>query len=289
MATLASYQTDVLRILHDQNLSTYTTVDVQSAVNEARRQTVADTGCLRSLQTLYIAPNVEYYAFGQINGWFITSGGSNYTNPSITISGGNNTTPATATATLTGGVITGLTITNPGAGFQPDQAAITYNITDATGSGAVLNFSCISVNTLDILQVNLVWTTTRVALDWRPWSEFSVQMRVWTNWQQRPAMWAQYGEQAIYIGPLPDQPYLCEVDTVLIPVDLVSTTTVDPISYIYQGPVKFYAAYLLKMKEQSFGEAEWFLKQYNDRVMQVQAQTAGRRVPSMYNVYGVDF
>jgi len=289
MATLATYQADVLRILHDPNLNTYTAADVQSAVNEARRQLVADTGCLRSLQPLYISQGIEQYPFGQINGYFIVSGGSGYTNPTITISGGNPTTQATATASLTGGVITGITITNPGAGYQFEQSPITVSIVDGTGVGASIQFGCISVNTLDILQINLIWTTTRVTLDWRPWSEFSTEMRVWTNWQQRPAMWSQYGEQSIYIGPLPDQSYQCEVDTILVPVDLTNTTSIDPISVAYQAPIKFYAAYILKMKEQSFGEADWFKQQYQIRVSEVRSQVASRRIPSMYEVYGVQW
>jgi len=286
MATLASYQTDVLRILHDPNLNTYTTTDVQTAVNEARRQLVADTGCLRSLQSLYVAQGVELYTFGQINGYLINNGGTGYTAPTITINGGGYTTQATATATVTKGVITAVTITNVGSGYQPDQTPITVSIVDATGTGASLSFGSISVNTLDIFQINLIWTTTRLSLDWMTWSEFSTNMRVWTNWQQRPAVWAQYGEQSVYVGPQPDQSYWCEIDSVLVPVSLSSTTTIDPISIAYQDPIKFYAAYLLKMKEQSFGEADWFRQQYKTRAAEVCSQVASRRIPSMYTTYG---
>lgn len=60
----------------------------------------------------------------------ITSGGSNYTSPSITFNQG-----ATGTVQTLGGRITGVTITNPGYG----TSAYTASISDASGSGAVLS------------------------------------------------------------------------------------------------------------------------------------------------------
>jgi FtsP/CotA-like multicopper oxidase with cupredoxin domain len=72
---------------------------------------------------------------GPIGSYIVADGGSGYSaTPTVKISdiswGGG--TGATATATVTGGVITGLTITNPGANY----IAPTVTITDPTGSGA---------------------------------------------------------------------------------------------------------------------------------------------------------
>jgi hypothetical protein len=284
--TLSTYQTDILRILHDPYMNTYTTSDVQSAVNEARRQLVADTGCLRYLQTTYVNTSTELYPYGQVIGYMINSGGSNYTNPTITINGGGYTTQATATATVVSGVITSVTITNNGAGYMPELSPITVSITDSTGSNASISFGAISMNTLDILQVNMIWNTTRYAMDWMSWSEFSATLRTWTNWTSRPVVWAQYGEGSIYIAPPPDQTYQLEVDTICLPIDITSSSTSDPINLAYQGPIKYYAAYILKQKEQSFGEADWFREQYDKRVNEVRNQVFTRRVPSMYDQWG---
>jgi hypothetical protein len=61
-------------------------------------------------------------------------GGSNYTSPTITFSAPNaGGTTATGTATVSGGVITGITITNHGSMYS---AVPTITIADATGSGA---------------------------------------------------------------------------------------------------------------------------------------------------------
>jgi hypothetical protein len=282
MSTLLTYQTDVLRIVHDTNLNFYTQADVYSAINEARRQLVADTSCLRSLQSLTISEGVEVYIYGTIAGYMINSGGQNYTAPTAVVTGGNATTQATLSLTTTNGVITGVTVLTPGAGYQPELAPIVVTITDATGSGANISVGAISINTIDILQVTIIWNTTRIALDWMAWTEFSTRMRSWTNWLQRPCVWAQYGESSIYLGPSPDQSYYCEVDSSVIPIDLVSTATVDPISLIYQGPIKYYAAYVLKQKEQSFNEADWFKKQYETRLFEISSQVMSRRVASMY-------
>jgi hypothetical protein len=68
--------------------------------------------------------------FGTCRKVIILNGGSNYSaTPTITMSQG-----ASATATVTGGVITAVTLTNPGYGFN----GFTPTVTDTTGSGAVL-------------------------------------------------------------------------------------------------------------------------------------------------------
>jgi len=69
---------------------------------------------------------------GQIVAVNVTAGGTGYVSaPSVTISAPASGTQATATATITGGVVTAVTITNPGAGY-----ASTDTITVTFGSGA---------------------------------------------------------------------------------------------------------------------------------------------------------
>ncbi len=69
-----------------------------------------------------------------VTGFTLVSGGSNYTSPTITINGGDGD-GATATAILTDGVITGLTITNQGSGYSSPP---TVTIEDDNGSGAII-------------------------------------------------------------------------------------------------------------------------------------------------------
>lgn len=70
---------------------------------------------------------------------FVVNGGSGYTNPTVALAGG-----MAATLQVTGGVITGVTITNPG---QPGTYPVPYTISDSTGSGAVLSFAAVPTGT----------------------------------------------------------------------------------------------------------------------------------------------
>ena len=64
----------------------------------------------------------------------ITNGGSNYSNPTITVSGGSGS-GATFSATVLFGIITSITVTNPGHGYLATDT-LTVHITDSTGTGA---------------------------------------------------------------------------------------------------------------------------------------------------------
>lgn len=69
-----------------------------------------------------------------VTGFKITSGGADYTAPTITITGGEGD-GATAEATVTNGVITAITLTNKGYGFASPP---TVTVTDDSGSGAII-------------------------------------------------------------------------------------------------------------------------------------------------------
>lgn len=280
--TLNQYRTDVRRILHDANPNNpfYTDTDCNNAINEARRKIVADTGCLRQLQIIYLTQNVEAYTFGQLTGLFVSAGGSGYvTAPVVTFIGGGGI-GAAATALISNGVVTGFTITNYG---QDYTSAPTVMLTGGGGTAAVAVCGVISMNTLDILNISLIWGQTRYALDWKDWSDFNAKYRFWIAQQQQPTCWAVYGESTIYIALRPDQNYQVEVDSIVMPADLVDNTSIETITLAYQPPIKYYAAHLLKMKEQSFGESEWFHERYKQRMLQVINEVYTRRIPSMYD------
>ncbi|MEI6357160.1 MAG: hypothetical protein WCP53_08655, partial [Verrucomicrobiota bacterium] len=58
---------------------------------------------------------------------------------------------------------------------------------------------------------------------------------------------------------------------------------IDNIKEPYTNPVSFYAAYLAKYKEQSYGEAEIFKQQYEKQVQSVLVSTFTRRMPTPYS------
>lgn len=74
----------------------------------------------------------KYLDRGQIVAINVTAGGTGYSSaPAVTISAPNSGTQATATATISGGVVTAVTITNPGSGYTADDT-----ITVSFDSGA---------------------------------------------------------------------------------------------------------------------------------------------------------
>lgn len=263
---LQDYQSELADLLHDPNNVTWSLTQLTNYINRARTKLVTDTGCLRSLQIAYLMQGVESYSFGSVTGAAITAGGTGYTTPTVSFSGGGGSGVA-ATLGVSGGAVTSISFTNNGSGYTSAPAATVNPV--GGGSGSTIAVGVINVNTYDVLGINLIWGNQRVPLLWKPWSEFSLWARTWVNVQDRPRFWAAYGENAIYVGPLPDQTYQCEVDSVILPTALVSGTDVDPIPTLMQPPITYRAAELAKFNQQRFGEALSFQEQYATRLLDV--------------------
>lgn len=137
--------------------------------------------------------------------------------------------------------------------------------------------------TLDILNINVYWGNSRVPLRYLAWTDFNAQLRYWQNYRGVPIGFSIYGQKKIYLGPVPDQAYQLEIDTVVLPEPLLSDSTVEDIAAPYTEPVAWYAAYKAKYKEQSFGEAEIFKQQYTQQVQSCLTSTFTRRIPSPYS------
>lgn len=140
-----------------------------------------------------------------------------------------------------------------------------------------------SVQTMDIVNINLYWGNSRLPLLYRPWTDFNAQLRYWQNYTGRPIAYSMYGPTSFYLGPVPDQVYTMELDTVIEPLPLVSGTDVDTIPDPWTSPVAYYASHTAKFKEQSYGEAEIFRQQYLKHVQSVLTGTFTRRLPSAYS------
>jgi hypothetical protein len=279
---LSDYEAQVADLLHDPNNVIWSTLQLDRYINEARRQLVMDTGCLRVLQTAYLWAGQESYTFGQVTGAVINAAGSHYVTPVVNFTGGGGSGVA-ATATQSGGAVNALVFSSFGGGYTSAPAV---TITDVGGgTGAQVVAGVISANTYDVLGVSVVWGTERYALFWAAFSNFSAKLRVWlsTAYQRQPECWAVYGNTQFFVGPPPDQPYQFEVDSLVLPTPLADYTTIDPIPVVVQDPIKFYAAHLAKMNNQAYGEAEMMLAAYNRRMHEVEAAYT-RRIPNPYEV-----
>jgi hypothetical protein len=302
VATLNTYITQVRRLLHDANGNFYSDSQLTDYINSARERTTRDTGCLREIiitQTpCQVAPTATIGGVSPTNpvAWAATtaySAGdflfSNIFIYQVTTAGTTSDTAPPYPANQTNNYSN----YPPSTEFFNGTCGLTYvgnceNISYPALSNLVGTspLSPSSGNTvLDILNINLYWGNTRVPLDYLTWTDFNSRLRFWQNYIGRPLAFSIYGQQQIYLGPVPDQIYQIEVDCVVLPNPLVinSPNTTDTINDPYSNCVQFYAAYLAKFYEQSFGESEIFKQQYGQQIVAVGNSVFTRRIPSAYS------
>lgn len=113
-----------------------------------------------------------------------------------------------------------------------------------------------------VVGIDLYYGNSRYPLTYLPWKVFSLKLRYWQLLRQLPVAWSYIGNNAVYIGPIPDQSYKTDWDVAYVPVDLVSDSQTEPIPLVYQDGVQWWAARMAKMNEQALGEAQFFEQEY---------------------------
>ena len=300
MATLNSYIVQVQRLLHDANGNFYTIPQLTDYINAARERTVQDTGCLRDIVVTQVpclttntiggvtpaypqpwVASTRYslgqFIFSNIFVYQVTQAGTTDVNappyPGNTINNYSNYPPNTQFLNGTCGLT-----------YVGNCENITYaDLTYVLAQSPLSTYSGNGI--LDILNINLYWGNTRVPLDYLPWTDFNARLRFWQNYIGRPLAYSVYGQQQIYVGPVPDQIYQVEIDCVLLPNPLTTgtATATDVINDPYNTAVQFYAAYLAKYYEQSFGEAEIYMQEYRKQIASIVNTTYTRRIPTVYS------
>ena len=275
---LSDYLTSTRRLLHDATGQYWPDAELIDYINQARLRVVADTGCNRVLQSVSIMPGVQLYSFGGVSGAVITAGGSGYAagTYALGIAGGSGA-GAAGTYTCSGGAVTSISITNQGDGYN--TTAPTLSFPSGGGSNAAATATIILDNTFDVLNVTLIWGSLRIPMMYMPFTEFNLKMRAWTQFQSRPTVFSVYGSKSVYVGPVPDQVYATEWDTVVAPSPLVNYTDQDMLPFPYNSPVPYYAAYLAKYKEQSYEESDRFLADYTKQTLMAIRSSFTRRLP----------
>ena len=279
MATLSSYITEVQRLLHDANSVFWSTSELTDYINDARERVARDTGCLRTLQiTATPISNTGVPATVWTAGATVTAGQFVFNNIfiyEVTVSGVLSTTAPPYPAS-------GYTFP-PSTPFTDGTATLQYS-----GPAEIIPYATIATGTtLDILNVNVYWGNSRIPLRYLPWSNFNAQLRYWQNYVGRPVCFSVYGQNTIYIGPVPDQAYVVEIDSTILPtaLSLNASTVNDQIQDPYTTPVAFYAAYKAKYKEQSYGEAEIYKQEYAKQIQAVLNSVYTRRIPDPYSTF----
>ena len=288
MPTLSNYLTQVEYLLHDANNNFWTVDQLTGYINEARSQLVRDTGCLRTVQNTstpiassnpYLSTNTNTTpATPWVASTAVTAGQYVFSNIYIYQYQTSGTSGTAAPA-----YPTGTNIFPPTTTFPDGTATLLY-----IQNAEIIPFQALpqGINTVDILNINLYWGNSRLPMRYLPWSDFTSQLRYWQNYIGRPICFSVYGQQQIYIAPVPDQSYYIELDTVILPLPLTTLSQVDTILDPWSTAVQYYAAYKAKFYEQSYGEAEIFQQQYNKKVLNVLNSTYTRRIPNPYSSGG---
>ena len=288
MPTLSNYLTQVEYLLHDANNNFWTVDQLTGYINEARSQLVRDTGCLRTVQNTstpiassnpYLSTNTNTTpATPWVASTAVTAGQYVFSNIYIYQYQTSGTSGTAAPA-----YPTGTNIFPPTTTFPDGTATLLY-----IQNAEIIPFQALpqGINTVDILNINLYWGNSRIPMRYLPWSDFTSQLRYWQNYIGRPICFSVYGQQQIYIAPVPDQSYYIELDTVILPQPLTTLSQVDTILDPWSTAVQYYAAYKAKFYEQSYGEAEIFQQQYNKKVLNVLNSTYTRRIPNPYSSGG---
>ena len=278
-ATLQSYITEVRYLLHDANANFYSNDQLTGYINAARERVVRDTGCLRTIQTTQI-PCTPVAGGANPVSWQagLTVSTNDYVFNNIFI---YQVTGSGVLGTSAPPYPSGANVFPPSTPFTDGTATLQYS-----GPAEIIPFSTLSTGqTLDILNITLYWGNSRIPLRYLPWSNFNAQLRYWQNYVGRPVCFSVYGQSQIYISPVPDQSYVIEIDTTILPTPSTqdNANAVDPINDPYTTPVAFYAAYKAKYKEQSYGEAEIYKQEYMKHVNAVQNSVFTRRIPDPYS------
>lgn len=285
--TLASYRLECRRLLHDASGKYWDNAELNDYVNDGRTRVAAFTGCIRKLFTVYLSKDLEQYPIGGVVGGNVTAGGAGYTVATVAVTGDG--TGGAATATLSGGKVSSIAVTDPGSGYSTATFTISGDGAGATvGAPTSLAPNCIPVRALDIMNISPFWGNMRNPLRYMPWTEFNAKLRSLVTNPQRPVVWSRYGTSggAAFIQPIPNQTYKCEFDTAWVPSDLVLDADIDTqLHYPFSSPVAYYACWKAKQKQQAFGDADGFLKTFHQKVLEAQAAVQMRRVPNPYAGY----
>ena len=281
----SDYISQIRSLIHDLQSVDWSDAELLTIVNSARQRVALDAHCVRTFFAgLNVVPNIEQYPIsGGIGGAIVTAGGSGYSSvPSITFdpapAGGLT---ATGVATVTGGVLTAITMTSWGSGYatQPNVAI--------GGPGVGATASAIAViNVLDWLSVTPIWpggTNSRM-MKWAPFSLFQAWCRAYRGNTGYPQAWTNHDEMnLIFMQPVPDQPYITEVDAITMPVNLATTASSDTQLILpFADAVQWYGAYVAMIKLQNLDQADFFSKKYELRIRSIRATRQDRRNPNIY-------
>ena len=106
--------------------------------------------------------------------------------------------------------------------------------------------------------------------------------------QAQPETWSQFDQGvngSLFLDPIPDQAYVCQLDTVCLPIPLVDDTTAEALPYPWTDAVPFGAAYYALMSAQREADAELMKKRFDFYVSQSRRVASSSTNPEAFAQY----
>lgn len=297
--TLQDYLNNVRVLINDTNSATFTDATLTNFINQARTRVAMDTHCVRGFlsvtggNALNTIGGQENYTYnGTVGGVTVLEGGANYVNPSVifTNAAGDTGTGAAASATVIGGVITAINMTNWGTGYGLAPAV---SITDGTGTGATANATVLA-NILDIISITTIWGDERIMHGYQSFSMFQTLCRQLSFNQSVPAIYTLHqGIQQAFLFEIPDQAYTMEWDILTLPSPLTSPGQVDvQVISPWNDAVQLFTAHLCAASLKNYTAADYWYTgkpqqpgKYDSRIKQLPATSFSRRIYNPYRTY----
>ena len=309
---LGTYLTDLQNLLGvggatTQNL--YTSAQLVSYINKARLQVAQQGQCVRVLTPIS----------NQISSITVVSGGQNYTNsPTFMITQPDSPAgagplfagqAATATATVSGGSVVAVSLTNGGAGyFQPVVTLVSGGGFGATAIAVISGVA--QTNTfqevypfsqfnplvaqpnsgvdriVQLFGISTIWGTFRYTLIHKSFSAYQAYARTYTaGYYYIPTVWTQYGQGtngSFYMYPIPNQAYQLELDCICRPIQLNTNTDVEAIPGPWNDAVIFLAAYYAYLGSQRMSDAEKMMGEYEKWMIKARQEAQAKGIVNPY-------
>lgn len=263
---LSTYAEQVQRFLRESQQKNIDLADIYEHVNTARREVAMRAECIVRV------PPIQ----GQCVSASVTTPGSGYTNPTVTISdpdypSGAPPNPlglqATASAIAVGGSIVSVQIDAGGDGyFQP-----TATISDPTGVDAEVDIAVSPIfavsegqetyflndidlsmfsgvdSVLSVRSVSILYSNWRYSCARYSFSTYQARIRQFSpsnTYQFVPSFYTQLEQGtsgSLLFYPVPSQTYQAELHCICLPSDLTTNDSPEAIPKPWQDAVRFYA------------------------------------------------
>lgn len=299
----SDYVSDVRSLIHDPSAADYSDAQLLGFVNKARFRVAEDCRCVRQMISGLntITQQEQYPLTDFVGGLAVTTPGANYTNPTLSFTGGSGL-GAAGSVTQASGALQAPYMTNWGNSYTSAPAV---TISDPTGTGGAVA----AINGTSILDLYLITilesfpaasASLAPTLNWLPFDAFQAFCRAYRGAFSWPgAFTIHYGpttplqqtsiQWTVYMYPIPNQVMPMEWDAITLPNVLPALSTVDyQVIPPWTDAVQFYAAHYAFLGLQQWKQAGSMKALYMERTRELPSTARARRVHSFYRMYARD-